>query len=125
MIEAKSEGGANGAAPVDPVGGFFLGFGRGFLGAGSGSARVSPLDVEATALSVMVAVVGGSRFGGSTGFGGRKGSGGMWRTLRITISGEGGSQGKRANLLNERGIPRLQSPERGRPESFWVCRVDT
>ena len=73
MVEAKSDGGAK--APVDSVGGFFLGFGRGFLVAVSGSARVSPLDVEATTLSVTVAVVGGSRHGGSMGFSGCKSSG--------------------------------------------------
>ena len=34
------------------------------------------------------------------------------------LGGEDRSQGGRANLLGERDIPRLQSPQRGRPESF-------
>ena len=65
VVGAKSDGGADGTALIDPVGGFFLGFGRDFFMVTSGSVRASPLDVEAAALSAMiVAVVRRSDLGG-------------------------------------------------------------
>ena len=57
VVGTKLDGGATGAASIDPVGGFFLGFGRDFFATTSGSARTSPLNVEATALSAMAVAV--------------------------------------------------------------------
>ena len=57
MVEVRSEGGVDGASLIEPVGSFLLGFGRGFLVATSGSARASPLDVDAAASLVMMGVV--------------------------------------------------------------------
>jgi hypothetical protein len=71
-VGAKSDGGADRAAPIDPVGGFFLGFGRGFFVTTSGSACAPPLDVEATALSVMGFVVARADCGGFLAFRGGK-----------------------------------------------------
>ena len=57
VVGTKSDGGADGTALIDPVGGFFLGFGRDFFVVTSGSVRASPLDVEAAALSAMIFAV--------------------------------------------------------------------
>jgi hypothetical protein len=53
VVEAKSDGGADGAVLIDPVGAFILGFGRGFLVTTLVLRVPSPFDVDATALSVM------------------------------------------------------------------------
>jgi hypothetical protein len=52
-VGIESDGGADRTVLINPVGGFFLGFGRGFFVVTSGSARASPLDVEAAVLSAM------------------------------------------------------------------------
>ena len=120
VVEARSDGGADGAVSIDPVGSFFLGFGRGFFVATVGSAGASLLDVDATALFVMTAlVVRGSGCRGFVVFRDCKRTG---RSVEVAVSrgrGGGGSRGGRANLLSERDIPRLRSPQRGRPESSW------
>ena len=54
VVGPKSDEGADSATSTDPVGDFFRGFGRGFFVVTSGSARASPLDVEA---SMTIAVV--------------------------------------------------------------------
>ena len=54
---AKSDGGADGTPSIDPVGSFFLGFGRGFFVGAAGSANAPSFDVEATALSAMTVFV--------------------------------------------------------------------
>jgi hypothetical protein len=84
VVGAKSDGGADGAASIDPVGGFFLGFGRGFFMATSGSACAPPLDVEATALSAISVVVARADCGGFVVFRSGKKSG----TLRVEIGGK-------------------------------------
>ena len=84
VVRAKSDGGADGATSIDPVGGFFLGFGRGFFVATSGSACAPPLDVEATALSAMGVTVTRADCGGFAVFRGDKKSG----TLRVEIGGK-------------------------------------
>ena len=56
-LGAAVAGGTDDAGSINPFGGFFLGFGRGFFAATSGSARISPLDVEAPVLSAMAAAV--------------------------------------------------------------------
>ena len=84
VVGARSDGGADGAVSIDPVGSFFLGFGRGFFVATAGSACGSPLDVEATALFGMTAaVVGGSDCGGFVVFRGCKRSG---RSVKAAVS---------------------------------------
>ena len=76
-VEEEFEGGANGTGSINPVGFLLWGFGRGFLVVTAGSACVSPLDVDATALLAMVAVrVGGSDCGGLDVFCGHKRAGG-------------------------------------------------
>lgn len=85
IVGATSDGGADRAAPIDPVGGFFLGFGRGFFMTTSGSACGPPPDVEATALSVIGFVVARADRGGFAAFRGGKKSrllsrlGGRWK----------------------------------------------
>jgi len=87
---ASSDGGADGAASINPVGAFFLGFGRGFFVAAAGSACVSPLEVEATALSAMVVVVvKGSGCGGFVVFRDRKMSG---RSMGVAVSRDRGGK---------------------------------
>ena len=116
IVEAESEGGASGAALIDPAGSFFLGFGRGFLVTTSGSARISPLDVDAIGMSTMIAVfVGGSDCCWFAAPGDCKSSK-TYDGWYGPMEGDG-RQKKRTNLLSKRGIPRLQSPQRGRPES--------
>ena len=84
---AKSDAGADGAVSIDPVGSFFLGFGRGFFVATAGSALASPFDVEATAwLAITVLVLRGSGCRGFAVFRGGKGSG--------SVEVEGVSQGR-------------------------------
>jgi len=74
-MEASSGGGASITASIDPVGGFLLGFGRGFLMATPGSACAPPPDVDATALLAMAVFVRGPDCGGFATFGGCKRSG--------------------------------------------------
>ena len=56
-VEAKSDGGADGAVLIAPVGAFNLGFGRGFFVTTPGSASALPFDVDAAGFSVMMDAV--------------------------------------------------------------------
>ena len=57
VVEAKSDGGADGTVLIDTVGAFILGLGRGFLVTTPGSASAFPFGVDAAALSVMMDTV--------------------------------------------------------------------
>jgi len=73
---------------IDPVGGFFLGFGRGFFVGTAGSANAPLLDVEATASSAMaVLVVRGSGRGGCVVF---RGGGWSGRSVSRDLEGKMG-----------------------------------
>ena len=81
----KSEGGTDGTPSIDPVGSFFLGFGRGFFVGAAGSANAPSFDVEATALSVMAVLADrGLGRGGSVTFGG-----GGWSGCRCELRSRG------------------------------------